>query len=569
MNSALNIPGVYGPMMADAYKTEHHRMYPAGMTRLVSNLTPRNSKFPRVPVGLHGYNGAIVFGGIQDAWDLEIAPAWQAWFDLKPIDAVKVVKDFLEAIGSDASRETLEKWAALHQLGHLPVEICALPTGTVVAPNTPVMQITNTDQRFAWLVNYLETCLSAGLWKTSTSATTAAWYKKLFQDYLEKTGGDPAFALWQGHDFSYRGLSNNTDAVLTGLGHLFSFFGSDSLPAIAYAKEVYHSDFVGGSVPATEHSVMTAGSKETEVETFRRLIQTYPSGVLSIVSDTWDYWKVLTEYAPTLKDEILARTPNQFGLAKVVFRPDSGDPETILCGEAREINGIAVHHFEKAGVEIKAGNIFLCLGRYYRITNVKLDGTILRWDYEEIPEGQVTPAMKGSLRILAETFGTTLTSTGHKLLNERVGLIYGDSITPERAASILKRMDAMGFCTANVVFGIGSYTYQGVTRDCHSFAMKATFCEINDEKHMLKKEPITDMGKASRTGILAVVYTEDGVPEVVEGLTDWKEAKALRGNLLQPVPLIYTSYEEVGDLDYDLDEIRRRIKGTSHLMFRK
>jgi nicotinamide phosphoribosyltransferase len=201
---------------------------------------------------------------------------------------------------------------------------------------------------------------------------------------------------------------------------------------------------------------MCAGGKDTEMETYRRLIcDVYPSGIVSIVSDTWDYWNVLTNIAPTLKAEILNRKPGTQGLAKIVFRGDSGNPKKIICGDP------------------------------------------------EAPKG--SPANKGSLQLLWETFGGTVNSKGYKELNPRVGLIYGDSITLDRASDILQTLKEQGWASTNVVFGVGSYTYQYHTRDTFGIAMKTTWVNIDGESQEVMKDPVTDRGtKKSAKGLLRV-----------------------------------------------------------------
>lgn len=196
--------------------------------------------------------------------------------------------------------------------------------------------------------------------------------------------------------------------------------------------------------------------KIAETMFFKKYItEIYPSGVCSFVSDSFDFWQVITEIAPKLKKEILARTPDSLGLAKVVFRPDSGDPVKIICGDS----------------EAEVGS----------------------------------PAYKGSVECLAEIFGTTTNDKGYKTLNPRVGLIYGDSITLERAEEILRQLAAKGYASDNIVFGIGSFTFQYNTRDTFGFAMKATYVEINDEGKAIFKDPKTDDGtKKSATGLLKV-----------------------------------------------------------------
>ena len=172
-------------------------------------------------------------------------------------------------------------------------------------------------------------------------ATIAHEYRRLLEAYADLTGADAAFIDWQAHDFSARGLSGPEDSMRAGFAHLCSFTGTDTVAAIDYAEQYYGADsdreLVGGSVPATEHSVMSMGGKLDEIGTFRRLItEVYPSGIVSIVSDTWDFWQVITEYAATLKDEILARAPNALGQGGVPpgFRRSGQDPDGLSAGRA-------------------------------------------------------------------------------------------------------------------------------------------------------------------------------------------------------------------------------------------
>ena len=247
---------------------------------------------------------------------------------------------------------------------------------------------------------------------------------------------------------------------------MLSFLGTDTIVAIDYLERYYtrngDNTFIGGSVPATEHSVMCMGGKDDEIGTFRRLItESYPTGIVSIVSDTWDFWKVLTEFTVTLKDEILNRQPDELGNAKVVFRPDSGDPVHIICGDPNAEPG--------------------------------------------------SPEHKGAVECLWDVFGGTVTPKGYKLLDKHVGVIYGDSITLDRAVRILNGLEAKGFASGNIVFGIGSFTYQHVTRDSYGSAIKATFGVVNGEDRILFKEPKTDNGtKNSARGLLRVDKNEEG-----------------------------------------------------------
>ena len=221
--------------------------------------------------------------------------------------------------------------SALHDLGYLPMKIKALPEGSFVPIRVPMFTMYNTKPEFFWLTNYFETLVSTTVWMPCNSATIAFQYRKILDKYANETSSIPEFVDWQGHDFSMRGMAGLEAALISASGHLLSFTGTDTIPAIDFLEQYYQADaskeLVGGSVAATEHSVMCMGTNMGEQETFNRLItEIYPKGIVSIVSDTWDLWKVLTEYLPALKDEVMARD------GKVVIRPDSGDPVDIICG---------------------------------------------------------------------------------------------------------------------------------------------------------------------------------------------------------------------------------------------
>lgn len=321
------------------------------------------------------------------------------------------------------------------------------------------------------------------LWKPITSATIAHQYKKNLTEWARKTDKqNVGFVEWQGHDFSMRGLDSLDATVSSGLGHDTSFLGSDSLPSIYGARTYYGEEgFVVGSVNATEHSVMCAGSKDDEIGTFRYLMNQFPTGILSIVSDTRDLWKVLTEYLPQLKEEILARD------GKIVIRPDSGDPVDIICG---------LNAWYDDGLSFEERN----------------EKAPLSWQLQHTSKGtKPTPEnYKGVIELLWDLFGGTVNEQGYKVLDGHIGAIYGDSITVDRAQQICERLAAKGFASTNVVLGIGSFTYQYNTRDTFGFAMKATYVEIDGEGREIFKDPVTDNGmKKSAKGLLQVVKATD------------------------------------------------------------
>jgi nicotinamide phosphoribosyltransferase len=226
-----------------------------------------------------------------------------------------------------------------------------------------------------------------------------------------------------------------------------------------------------------------------EFEVYKRLItKVYPSGIVSIVSDTYDYWRVLTDYLPRLKNEILNRD------GKLVIRPDSGSPLRLICGDP------------------------------------------------EAPEG--SPARKGSLELLWEAFGGTVNEKGYRVLNPKVGLIYGDSITPALCRDIISTMEVKGYASTNVVFGIGSFTYNYTTRDTYGMAVKSTYCEINGQPRNIFKDPVTDAGKMKKSlcGLVRVVRNAEGVITVKDQQKDIEDSGMLEtvythGQLVKPVSL--------------------------------
>jgi len=440
-------------MMTDGYKTGHHQQYPKGTTLVYSNFTPRSNKYgPKGVTEVVSFGQQMIMKQIHDAFDKE--------FFSRPKEEVcgEMKRELSLYLGTDYDVSHFE---ALHDLGYLPIRVKAIEEGNLVPIKVPVLTIVNTVPQFYWVTNYLETIISNLLWKPMTSATIAHTYRKVLKSWQEKTDAEKGWFIdWQGHDFSMRGMDSVEATISSGLGHLTSFMGTDSLPAISGARKFYgETEFVGGSVNATEHSVMCAGTKDDEIGTFRRLLETYPTGILSVVSDTWDLWRVCTEYVSVLKDEILARD------GKLVIRPDSGDPVDILCGLQTPMSE-------------------------YGLKDAKY---------------------KGVIELLWDVFGGTVNEQGYKVLDPHIGAIYGDSITIDRADEICKRLEAKGFASTNVVLGIGSFTYQYNTRDTFGFAMKATYVEVNGEGREIFKDPITDDGtKKSATGLLHVTKNENG-----------------------------------------------------------
>jgi len=478
-------------LLTDGYKVDHRRQYPEGTSLVYSNWTPRKSR-------LEGVDKVVLFG-LQYFIKKYVIEDFNIHFFQQPKE--KVIKEYARRINNylGTNQVGTKHIEDLHDLGYIPMVIKSIPEGAAVPVRVPMFTMYNTIPDFFWLTNYFETLVSAIVWLPCTSATIAKQYRTLLDKYAEETSSNPEFVDWQGHDFSMRGMGGIESALISASGHLLSFSGTDTIPAVDFLEKYYNADsdqeLIGGSVAATEHSVMCMGTFEDELGTFRRLItEVYPSGIVSIVSDTWDLWKVINIYLPALKSEILNRN------GKVVIRPDSGDPVDIICG-----NEMSTNENERKGV----------------------------------------------IELLWEVFGGIINDKGYKELDPHIGAIYGDSINLKRAQDICERLKRKGFASTNIVLGIGSYTYQYNTRDTFGFAMKATYGEVNGSGREIFKDPITDDGtKKSAKGLLKV-YLENGNYHLQDQVS-WTEEKL--GDLKE----VFKDGQLL--IDQSLSDIRAKIK---------
>ena len=537
------------PLLAiDFYKTDHRRQYAKGTNLIYCKFTPRC--FSRYK----GKSTNLVWFGLQVYVKDYLIREWNDGFFSKPkSEVVAEYKLFMDStLGPDAIN--VDHIAALHDLGYLPLLIKSLPEGSLVPAKIPVLTIVNTHPDFFWLVNYIETVMSAELWKISTNATIAYEYYQTFVKYANLTGAPKEFIQFQGHDFSSRGLSNREDQYKTQIAHLTSFTGTDTCLAIQGAKDFYNADYtkelVGTSVPATEHSVMCSNiefikealdtegewysgtgwydieavqfdSTHTNTQRLAELIyikylitEVYPTGIISIVADSFDFWYLMTYGIKVLKSDIESRQPNALGLCKVVFRPDSGNPVDIICGVSGPWN---------KGQED------------YNNSSIEFD-----------------PEEKGAIECLYDTFGGIINHKGFIELNPKVGLIYGDSITLERQETILSKLVQKKFASSNIVLGIGSYTYQYNTRDTFGFAMKATYSEVNGTPINISKDPATDDGtKKSAKGLLRVDEI-NGRLILHDEVTKEQETEGSLQPVFQNGQLL---------VDISLSEIRNKLKG--------
>jgi nicotinamide phosphoribosyltransferase len=477
--------GILPVLFKDFYKTSHPQQYPKGASLVYSNLTPRGSR-------IDGIEEVVVFGIQYFIKEYLIRQFNENFFKLPQAYVLEQYRRrMVNSLGGEADLKYIKQ---LHDIGYLPIQIKAMPEGSRCPMRTPCLTIKNTHPDFFWLTNMLETLMSQILWGMCNSATIAAEYRLILNSFAEQTSDIPEFVQWQGHDFSERGMFGLEASMMSGAAHLLSFTGTDTIAAIDFLERFYGAnsdrEMIGGSIPATEHSVMCFGTPGDEYDTYKRLLtEVYPSGPFSAVSDTWDYWKVLTETLPKLKDEIMARD------GKLVIRPDSGDPVDIIGGDRYAAEG--------------------------------------------------TPEFKGSVELLWETFGGTVNSKGFKELDPHIGLIYGDSITPARCYSICARLRLKGFASTNVVLGIGSYTYQYNTRDTFGFAVKSTYGVVDGEPVSIFKKPKTDSGLKNSAKGLLFVNNDGSLEEEVSVEREADESGMLKTVFKDGKLLIETSLAEI------------------------
>ena len=404
--------------LTDGYKVGHKAMLAPGTTKLYGTWIPRSTK--------HAPNGIkkIVSFGQQLTWKW-IHDEFEENFFMRnqrnmtePEDIVVLktksmdfIKDMSLYLGMEYDGKHFEE---LWDLGYLPIKVKSLPEGIETDPNIPHMTFVNTVDGFAWLPLYLETIISSLSWKASTSATIALQYRRTVEKYVNKTDPKNSFLIpYLCHDFSARGM-DPFSMISSGLGHATCFRGSDTLAVIPAARYFYNepeNDVCIYSVIASEHSVSTTKIFTVgEQQMISDWLKLFPEGILSIVSDTFDLWKLITEYLPANKEAIMARN------GKLVIRPDSGDPVDIICG-----------------------------------TN-SISGYLHTSNFKTISE---EPSYFGVIEILYEIFGGTINEQGYKVLDPHIGAIYGDSITLERQVQIYERLAAKGFASTNIVLGIG------------------------------------------------------------------------------------------------------------------
>lgn len=483
-------------LLIDFYKAVHAEMLPKNITKSVSYFTPRMSRVKR-------WDKVVMFG-LQGFIKTYLIDYFNEKFFDKPFEEIIYeYKRIMDAsLGKDAYK--IDKIESLHKLGYLPIEIVALPEGTIVPMHVPMFGITNTHKDFAWLPQSLESLISAEMWHPMLAATVGMTYRGIVNHYYDLTCEDNIPRSKALGAFDFRGEECLESAVKAGAGWCLSFLNTATVPTIPYLEKNYFCDCTKESVaygsPSTEHSVMCSNYAVDgdEITLLRRLLtEIYPNTSFSAVLDSYDYWNIIDNILPQLKTEIM----NHNGC--MLMRGDSGD-----C------------------VEVVTKTVFK----------------------------------------LWEEFGGTVNSKGYKVLDPHVKAIYGDSITVQRCEEIYRILMKNGFACSNVALGVGSFSFQCIeedgvlkpfTRDTFSSCIKATYCEINGKPFPIFKNPKDGGFKKSQKGCCRVYTRCDGSIYYEDELT-WEQAikSGKHGNMLIPV------FKD-GELlkEQSLKEIRDRLHG--------
>ena len=445
----------------DSYKASHWLQYPPQTTGLYSYLESRG-----------GVYSQTLFFGLQYILKQYLVQPVERWM-------VDEAEQFFAAHAVPFN--TLGwRYIAENLQGKLPIRIRAVPEGNVVPTRNVLMTIESTDPKAFWLTSWLETLLLR-VWYPTTVATQSWSLKQLISDSLQKTADDPASEIgFKLHDFGARGVSSCESSGIGGMAHLVNFCGSDTVQGVRYANHYYSHPMAAYSIPAAEHSTITAWQRQGEEQAYQNMLDQFakPGKVLAVVSDSYDLWHAVDQ----LWGDHLRQAVIDSG-ATVVIRPDSGNPTQVVARVLQRLD----HHF-----------------------------------------------------------GSTLNRKGYRVLNQ-VRVIQGDGVNEASIADILSTTESLGYSTTNLAFGMGGALLQRVDRDTQQFAIKCSEATIEGQAVPIFKDPITDSGKRSKSGRLALIKTADGYETVAETA----EIQAL--NQLKIV------YED-GILvqDYTLDEIRNR-----------
>lgn len=404
----------------DSYKLSHSFAYPDGITGMFSYIESRSK------------DETVMLFGLQ---------MWIQSYLTRQVTSQMIdeAEAFAKGHGEPFDRAPWEYIVNTYR-GYLPLTIRAVPEGLPLKSGNVLVTIECTDPKVFWLASYIETALQRGVWYPSTIASSDLKIKKLIAGYLDSTADNRDLLPFMLHDFGGRGVSTEEGAQVGGAAHLVNFMGSDTISGVRAANFYYNSPMSAFSVPATEHSIECAyGSSSSNArEYLNKVLTTYAKkgAIVSIVIDGYNVFREAEMLCTEFREKIIASG------AKVVFRPDSGDPVEVI---------------------------------------------------------------ERLLQLQAATFGYDINTKGYKKIRY-VGIIQGDGVDIVAIDKILSMMKRLGYAADNIVFGSGGALLQKVNRDTYKFAQKAAaICNERGEWEPIFKDPVTDPGKKSKAGRLTLV----------------------------------------------------------------
>lgn len=519
------------------------------ITNSYSNFTPRKNAYMTF---CDQSDGHIVVYGTRDTYQTIVAMWDRTFFSVSKNKMMKRLKRRTKNhFGSiEDHRKFLADMESLHELGYLPLEVRAIDEGTKYPIGLPVFTVKATVPKYGWLVNFTETLSSGLIWPMINTATKVEQFYLQAKYYGELSAPKEVVEQWLPvcvPEFGMRGYRGAQDQIRTSSAHSLFFQGSDTQGVIDFFEQAYDAnsdeDPIVVSVRASEHADISrmlslfrhlaqAALDECEEDKRSKLHLDFAgrgvlaqdvldntelyvlewfinnsTGIMSYVSDTEHYYRLLNTYAKKLRIDIELRKPREDGQPAIfVFRPDSSrrTPLTVICGYRIVESLPASVAFEHYPITLGQDECALIDGKYY--LNEK--GTMIEISKEEA---------EGSLISLWNTFGGSEVETAAglmKLINPSVGLIYGEAISQQHQKEIYERMIEMGFSACNVLTGKGSYaSLENSTRDLFSMSYKQTFSEANSDGKLVnleqQKTPMGDQSKKSAKGLLRVSL-EDG-----------------------------------------------------------
>lgn len=437
-------------LLSDTYKQIHNKIYPKGLTKLVSYWTPRRSMLKE--------QDHMVFFGLQAFIKKYLIKYFNNVFFKLSAYEIQTLYTYSMDIQLGKGNYNISPILKLHKLGYLPIRIRAIPEGTLVPMGVPCIEITNTHPDFAWVVQWIECILQVELWKPCAHATIGHMYRELANFYYEKTCDNILRPEMACSDFGMRGMSCMEEAKRCSAAWLLSFDKTSTIPAIDYLDKYYYANCYDNSIGigaiSTEHSVMASNyAVDGDEITFakRMLTELYPNASFSMVSDTYDYWNMIDNILPACKEEIMQHN------GKLLVRPDSGDMVEIAVKTIEKLWNTFGGTVNSKGYKVLDPHIGIIYGDGCTLNNVKQV-------WEELEKK----------RFAANN------------------IVFGVG----------------AFCFSAIVEPDGRMVV--ITRDTFGIAMKATYGEVDGKPIMIYKDPKTDTSrlKKSHKGCCGLYYGE-------------------------------------------------------------